>query len=90
MNQVIIYNLIQSNENDICHIMYPTCNIPINEIARMFVPQGVPYKIIDKSEIPSDMTFRVAWEAVIDKPDGYGDSEGYLAKQEEKTGVNND
>jgi hypothetical protein len=34
----------------------------IEEIAEKDVPEGVPYKIVDVSEIPSDRTFRNAWE----------------------------
>lgn len=34
----------------------------IEQIAAKDVPHGVPYKIIDISEIPSDRTFRDAWE----------------------------
>lgn len=44
----------------------------IDEIAAKDVPFGVPYKIIDADEIPSDRTFRNAWEVVIDVPDGVG------------------
>jgi hypothetical protein len=34
----------------------------IEEIAAKDVPAGKPYKIVDVSEIPSDRTFRNAWE----------------------------
>jgi hypothetical protein len=34
----------------------------IEEIAEKDVPTGVEYKIVDVSEIPSDRTFRSAWE----------------------------
>lgn len=34
----------------------------IEEIAAKDVPQGLSYKIIDVSELPSDRTFRNAWE----------------------------
>jgi hypothetical protein len=58
-------------------IIYPTDNggvaiiIPapealetmtIEEIATKDVPTGKPYKIVDISEIPTDRTFRNAWE----------------------------
>ena len=32
-------------------------------IALKDVPAGVPFKIVDVSEIPEDRTFRAAWEA---------------------------
>jgi len=34
----------------------------IEELAAKDVPAGCPYKIVDASEIPSDRTFRNAWE----------------------------
>lgn len=35
----------------------------IQEIAEKDVPQGKPYKIVSVDDIPSDRTFRNAWEA---------------------------
>jgi hypothetical protein len=32
------------------------------ELALKDVPEGVPYSIVDAFEIPSDRTFRNAWE----------------------------
>jgi hypothetical protein len=34
----------------------------IEELAAKDVPAGKPFKIVDVSEIPSDRTFRNAWE----------------------------
>ena len=34
----------------------------VEQIAKKYVPTGKPYKIIDISEVPSDRTFRGAWE----------------------------
>lgn len=34
----------------------------IQQIAEKDVPAGKPYKIVDVSDIPSDRTFRGAWE----------------------------
>ena len=33
----------------------------IDEIAKKDVPTGLPYKIVEDSEIPTDRTFRDAW-----------------------------
>lgn len=38
------------------------CGLTIEEIATKDVPAGKPYKIVDVSDIPSDRTFRSAWE----------------------------
>ena len=40
----------------------PDCGLSIEEIAAKDVPAGVPFKIVDASEIPEDRTFRNAWE----------------------------
>jgi hypothetical protein len=42
----------------------PECGMTIEEIAAKDVPAGKPYKIVDVSDIPSDRTFRNAWEYV--------------------------
>lgn len=34
----------------------------IEEIAAKDVPEGKPFKIVDVADIPSDRTFRNAWE----------------------------
>jgi hypothetical protein len=36
----------------------------IEQIAAKDVPANTPYKIVDVSEIPTDRTFRNAWEYV--------------------------
>ena len=45
-------------------VIIPTdeCGLTIEAIAAKDVPQGVPFKIVDVSDIPSDRTFRNAWE----------------------------
>jgi hypothetical protein len=40
----------------------PECELTIEEIALKDVPEGKPYKIVDVTDIPSDRTFRDAWE----------------------------
>ena len=34
----------------------------IEELAKKDVPTGLKYKIVEDSEIPSDRSFRTAWE----------------------------
>ena len=43
-----------------------------DEIIKKSVPSGVPYLIIDSSELPADTEFRDAWQADFSNPDGYG------------------
>jgi hypothetical protein len=40
----------------------PDCGLTIEQIAAKDVPAGVPFRIVDASDIPSDRTFRNAWE----------------------------
>ncbi len=40
----------------------PDCGLTIEEIASKDVPVGKPYKIVDAADIPTDRTFRNAWE----------------------------
>lgn len=62
MNKRIIY---PSDDGGVCIVIpAPDCNLTIEEIALKDVPLGKPYKIIDVGDIPSDRTFRNAWEYV--------------------------
>ena len=38
------------------------CGLTIEEIAAKDVPAGKQYKIVDVADIPTDRTFRDAWE----------------------------
>ena len=38
------------------------CGLTIEQIASKDVPAGLPYSIVDASDIPEDRTFRNAWE----------------------------
>jgi hypothetical protein len=62
MSERIIY---PNNEGGVS-IIVPASNsgLTIQEIAAKDVPIGKPYKIVDVSDIPSDRTFRAAWEYV--------------------------
>ena len=61
MNQRIIYLNLEGGVS----IIIPTPEalefMTIEEIAAKDVPQGIEYKIVDVSELPSDRTFRNAW-----------------------------
>lgn len=50
----------------------PECELSVEEIAKKDTPEGTPYKIIDTADVPSDRTFRGAWEADFSEPDGFG------------------
>lgn len=38
------------------------CGLTIEQIAAKDVPAGKPWKIVDVADIPTDRTFRAAWE----------------------------
>lgn len=60
MNQRIIY---PTDEGGVAIIIpAPDCGLTIEEIATKDVPEGKPYKIVDVADIPTDRTFRNAWE----------------------------
>ncbi len=60
MNQRIIY----PNDDGGVSVIVPAaeCGLTIEQIAAKDVPAGKPYKIVDVAYIPSDRTFRNAWE----------------------------
>tara|TARA_A200000159_G_C7269263_1_gene316475 strand:- start:483 stop:716 length:234 start_codon:yes stop_codon:yes gene_type:complete len=39
-----------------------SCELSYEEVAKKDVPKGLPYKIINESELPSDLSFIDAWE----------------------------
>ena len=60
MNQRIIYS---TDDNGVAVIIPAVeCGLTIEEIAAKDVPAGKPYKIVDIADIPTDRTFRNAWE----------------------------
>ena len=56
--------IIYPNDEGGVSILIPSlnCELTIEELAAKDVPAGKPYQIVDVSEIPSDRTFRNAWE----------------------------
>jgi hypothetical protein len=81
MNSPIIY---PSDDGGVA-IIIPTGDIEIAEVARKDVPAGVAYKIVDVADIPSDRTFRNAWEADFTNPDGVGiGADAWFAEQAAK------
>lgn len=72
MNRIIY----KTDEGDLA-IIIPTdealAEHTIEEIAEKDVPAGKPYKIVSVDDIPSDRTFRNAWEVdEADLTDGTG------------------
>jgi hypothetical protein len=56
--------IIYPNDEGGVSIIIPAaeCGLTIEEIAAKDVPAGKPFKIVDVADIPTDRTFRNAWE----------------------------
>ena len=80
MNKRIIY---PTDEGVAVIVPAPECGLTIEEIAAKDVPAGKPYKIVDVTDIPSDRTFRNAWEVNANSlTDGVGaDSNEFPVKE---------
>jgi hypothetical protein len=52
---------------------FEDCGLTIEEIAAKDVPTGLPYKIVDVADIPTDRSQRAAWTVdEADLTDGVG------------------
>ena len=58
MNQRIIY----PTDEGVAVIVPADCGLTIEEIAAKDVPAGKEFKIINIADVPTDRTFRNAWE----------------------------
>ena len=62
MNQRIIYPTDDGGVAVIVPSSEYLADHTIEELAAKDVPAGKPYKIVDVADIPTDRTFRNAWE----------------------------
>lgn len=51
-----------TDDGGVAVIVPADCGLTIDEIAAKDVPEGKPFKIVDVADIPTDRTFRNAWE----------------------------
>jgi len=68
--------IIYMQSNGVLAVLCPSPNEQrsLDEIAKKDVPTGLKYKIVNVSEVPSDRTFRDAWEInESELTDGVGD-----------------
>lgn len=63
--------IFPNGSGGIC-VIHPTGEIPIEQVAFKDVPNGVPFLFVEDEDIPTDRTYRDAWEADFSNPDGYG------------------
>lgn len=70
MSKRIIYQTVGGG---ISVIIPAPCSLTIEQIAAKDVPTGLPYKIVDVADIPTDRTARSDWFVdVADLTDGVG------------------
>jgi hypothetical protein len=75
--------IIYQNESGGVSVIIPTGELSIEEVAAKDVPAGTPYLVVEDDAIPSDRSFRNAWEAEFSNPDGYGiGADAWFAQQE--------
>ena len=73
-SKVIIFNSPFTNQLALTFVS-GRCNKTVDEIAKMTVPFGVKYKIINHSELPEDKTWIDAWEdPTIDEQTSTGEN----------------
>ena len=78
-NQRIVY---QNAEGGVS-VIIPTGELSIEDVCQKDVPADTPYLIVKDDVIPSDRSFRNAWEADFSDPDGYGiGADAYFAAKE--------
>ena len=83
MTAMTTQRIIYSNTDGTVAVISPTGELPIEAVAAKDVPAGVPYLFVTTDDVPSDRTFRGAWEADFTTPDGYGlGADAYFAAQE--------
>jgi hypothetical protein len=74
--------LYQNSEGGLS-VIHPTGDLPIEDVCQKDVPAGTPYLIVEDDVVPSDRSFRNAWEADFSNPDGYGiGADAYFAAKE--------
>lgn len=70
--------IIFKNKDNSIGIITPTQEVlsfvSIEQIAEKDVPHSLPYWVVNESVIPTDRTFRSAWEIdeSLGQPDGFG------------------
>ena len=72
MNQRIVYQL---PGRPVSVLIPGDCDLTVGQIGQKDVPPGAPFWIVGAASIPTDRTFRDAWEldeAAMGEPSGVG------------------
>ncbi len=62
MNEITQKRIVYPTPEGGVAVVIPSGEVSIDHLLGTVVPPGVPYKVVDASEIPEDRTFRAAWE----------------------------
>jgi hypothetical protein len=91
MDQLIIYQNKGTTNGVVLLVPALDCGLTIQQIAAKDVPSGVPYIIINRTDLPtgSDAMFIEAWEADFSTPTGVGANHG-IGSYYAVTGYNSD
>jgi hypothetical protein len=61
MGQIMNQRIIYKTDSGVA-VIVPTGELSVTETAKKDVPTGLPFAIVEVSEIPADRTFRNAWD----------------------------
>jgi len=50
----------------------PRSSRSVTEIAERSIPEGVPFLVVEDTDLPADLSWLDAWTADFSNPDGYG------------------
>lgn len=72
MDKRVVY---QVSGQQVAIVVPCDCGLTLEQIGQKDVPDGVPFWIVEADAIPTDRTFRDAWEldvASMGEPSGFG------------------
>lgn len=67
--------IFQADGRPVSVLIPADCGMTLEQIGQKDVPAGVPFWIVEASTIPTDRTFRDAWQldvASMGEPSGFG------------------
>lgn len=62
MDEITQQRIVYTTPDGGVAVVIPTGEVSIDQLIGTVVPPNTPYKIVDASEVPSDRTFRAAWQ----------------------------
>lgn len=76
--------ILYQNSDGGLSVVHPTGVTPVEDLCHKCIPAGTPFLIVEDNHVPSDRSFRDAWEADFSNPTGVSiGREAWFAQQEE-------